>query len=437
MSCYGYHRPTTPNIDRIAREGMRFTQMIAPNIPTTPAYTSIFTGLNAFSHRAVSLKNKTSPVPPGVPTLPSLLAANGYTTAAVSTLVSARLWFTQGLHYAMQPRRGRNAEHMNARAIPWMERMAEEPFFLFLHCWDPHTPYLPPEDIKRRYYTGDEKDPANHSLDRHKSQTVYPFYEQFHLNKYGNVTDADYISALYDTEVTAADRELGKLFEFLEKSGRMDRTVLVLTADHGENMTEHDFYWCHQGTYEEVVSVPLIVWAPGLLPGGRELDALVQHADLLPTFAELADCEPPRRTDGISLVPLLMGTATTEHDFVVLSECVWQARCGIRTPEWKFMKTLDKGLFDLPERELYNLKDDPKELHNLIDTSADIARGLNSTLDAWIAERLDGRPNPLLVESAAGLDGVDMLNDAIAHMGVNWHSLTPGNPGTALRATPS
>ena len=429
MSCYGYERPTTPHMDRIADAGVRFSQMIAPNIPTTPAYTSMFTGLNAFSHRAVSLKNKAGKPDAGLPTLPQLFRENGYTTAAVSTLLELRPWFAKGFDYGMRSKGGRSAECMNARALPWLEKMAEQPFFMFLHCWDPHTPYQPPDDLKRRYYDGDEKDPDNHSLDPHKRQPVYPFYEQFHLSKYGGVTDADYISALYDAEVTSADRELGKLFAFLEESGLMDRTAVFLTADHGENMTEHGFYWCHQGTYEEVIAVPLIVWAPALFPAGKESDALVQHADFMPTFMEMAGLPPPRRTDGMSLVPLLNASADAGHDFVVLSECVWQARCGIRTREWKFMKTIDKGMFDLPPRELYHLKDDPKERHNLVEAHPALARDLELKMMRWIDERLAGRPNPLRLESAAGLDGQEMVNNVPAGKGVSWHSLTPGDVG--------
>lgn len=427
MSCYAYERETTPEIDRIAGAGVRFPQMIAPNIPTTPAYTSMFTGLNAFSHRAISLKNKACQLESGIATLPEYLSQNGYTTAMVSTLVGLRQWFVRGFHHAMQPKGGRTAACMNARAIPWLEKLAEQPFFLFLHCWDPHTPYLPPEDLKRRFYDGDENDPDNHSLDHHKSQIVYPFYEQFHLSKYGDFTDAEYVTALYDAEVAAADRELGKLFAFLESSGLMDNTIVFLTADHGENMTEHGFYWCHQGTYEEVIAVPLVLWAPSVFPDAREPEALVQHADLLPTILELAGSELPERTDGISLVPLLEGKSDAGHEFVVLSECVWQARCGIRTAEWKFMKTIDNGLFDRPERELYHLLDDPQEQQNLVDTHTDLAQTLECQMERWIEKRLGSKPNPLRLKSEAGLDGWDMLGNSLGRQGTNWHSLTPGH----------
>ena len=431
MSCYGYERPTSPNIDRIAAEGTRFARMIAANIPTTPAYTSIFTGRNAFRHGAISLKNKASSLDGSLKTLPVLLKENGYVTAAASTLVTLRPWFCRGLDYAMPPKGGRNAVHMNARAMPWLDKMAEEPFFLFLHCWDPHTPYLPPGDLRRAFYDGDEKDPSNRSLDPHKSQLCYPFYEQFHLSKYadGEVTDADYITAQYDAEILSADREIGKLFAFLEQRGLMDNTVVLLTADHGENMTEHGFYWCHQGTYEDVIAVPLVVWAPNRFSGGRVSDALVQHADLMPTIADLAGVAEPPESDGLSLTPHLRGEADEAHDFVVISECVWQARCGIRTKEWKFMRTVDKGVFDLPDRELYDLRDDPGELRNVVADQPELARDLEYTMDRWIDSRLGNRPNPLRLEAVAGLDGVDMIRNSLRKRGVDWDSLTPGQQG--------
>ena len=318
------------------------------------------------------------------------------------------------------------AAHMNARALPWLEKVPDEPFFLFLHCWDPHTPYLPPEDLKYLYYKGNENDPHNESLKECKAQSVYPFYEDFHYKKLGKVTDADYITALYDAQVTAADREIARLFDTLKRTGLDKNTVVFITADHGENMTEHGFYWCHQGTYEEVIAVPLIVWSPSMFSEGKIVDALVQHADILPTIAELAGFDPPKQQDGVSLMPLMCGEKKDGHEFVILSECIWQARCGIRTSQYKFMKNVDPGVFKLPQRELYDLHNDPKELKNLYKEHPELAKELEFTMDRWIEEHIGNRPNPLRLEAEAGLDGPDLLSEALKKREANWNTLTPG-----------
>lgn len=172
--------------------------------------------------------------------------------------------------------------------------------------------------------------------------------------------------------------------------------------------------------------MPLIVWSPSIFPGGKVVDALVQHADFLPTIAELAGFEPPERQDGISLVPLMRGDKKDGHEFVILSECIWQARCGIRTSQYKFMKSIDSEVFNLPQRELYDLHGDPKELRNLYEEHSELAKELEFTVDRWIEEHIGNRPNPLRLEAEAGLDGPDMLNEALKKRKAGWNTLTPG-----------
>jgi len=168
MSCYGYHRLTTPHIDEIAKEGVLFENSFSSHIPTTPGYTTMLSGLDVMSHQVVSLRPK-GPLDPDVRLLPEILREKGY----VSALIGFDGKFYRGFDtYETYPswtikKDGymRKTERLNEKAIPLLESMADKPFLLFLRHMDPHSPYLPPPPFKRMFYSGDEKDPSKHSLE--------------------------------------------------------------------------------------------------------------------------------------------------------------------------------------------------------------------------------------------------------------------------------
>jgi len=420
LGCYGYHRPTSPNLDGLAGSGLLFRQMIAPNIPTSPGYTSMLSGVTAFHHGVVAHGVLHVPLADDLTFLPEALRGAGYATAAVTNLATMRHWFVRGWSHLMDPSHPRHqtvlAEHVNDLALPWLRQHRRQPFFLFLHYWDTHTPYRPPDSMRRLYYQGDENDPANHSLDRHRQQLVYPFYHKWWLEDLGGVTDAEYLTALYDAEITYVDARLGDLFAGIERLGLADDTAIFVTADHGENMTEHDFYYCHMGLYEPVAHIPLIARVPGAPPGAVE--ALVQHIDLAPTIADLCGVARPTGWLGGNLLDVAAGRVPGA-EFAVLSEAVWQARVGLRTSRYKFLRTLDKGAYaDRPARELYDLESDPGEMNNLLEARPEVVQDLEYRLDRWLEEALGNRPNPVAVEAAAGLNGPRWVEAALRVMGV-------------------
>ena len=151
LGCYGYGRATSPTLDRLAGEGARFERFYAPAIPTMPSYTTTFTGQFSITHGIVA-HGQEKPLDPARPWLPTLLMTAGYTTCAVDNLGTAmRPWFARGYEFYIDPtmRSGKThsapCEDINARALPWLRAHANERFFLFIHYWDAHTPYLPPE----------------------------------------------------------------------------------------------------------------------------------------------------------------------------------------------------------------------------------------------------------------------------------------------------
>ncbi|HLV81286.1 MAG TPA: sulfatase, partial [Chthonomonadaceae bacterium] len=249
LSSYGYSRPTSPSLDRLAAQGARFTRCFAPGIPTTPAHTTIYTGLHPLTHNIVSHGGKAD-LDRKIPVLPELLQAAGYTTAAVDNLYDIKPWLARGYEFYINPafrhklRLLVSCEEINARAIPWLRAHAREQFFLFLHYWEPHTPYMPPERY-RTFYPPDRDpfSPEYTSFEPIKRQPFWGMFGDIWFKKLGPVTDAEYIASLYDAEIRHVDDGVAEILAALEEMGLAEETLVVLTGDHGESLYSHDIYF--------------------------------------------------------------------------------------------------------------------------------------------------------------------------------------------------
>jgi arylsulfatase A-like enzyme len=407
LGCYGYPRPTSPFIDSVAERGVLFEQCIAPNIPTHPSFTTMLSGKEAITHDIVNISGRT-PIAEGVRLLPEILREHGWATAAVDSMGRH---FTRGFEEYVTyewdrsvPTELRRAETVTAKALPVIERLTRQdrPFFLFVHYWDPHTPYLPPPPYDRKFYPPDRDpyDVRNHSMD--PAWNWEPFKWYFHEWMPG-VTDTEYVINLYDGETAYMDQHLRPVFEALEPV--REDTLVILTADHGEVLDDHDGYFDHHGLYEANVRVPLILYWPGRLPEGRRVPGIVQNLDLAPTLLELAGVPDRDSMEGLSLLPPLFGLRGGNYDEVHLSEATWQLKRGVRTDRWKFILALAPDPHGGPPRELYDLDADPNEQHNVVEQFADVAGELEAHLRSWVEGRLreTGRAqDPVLVQGVAG-----------------------------------
>jgi len=402
MSCYGYHRLTTPHIDKIAEESVLFENAFSPYIPTTPGYTTMLTGMDVMSHQIVSLRPK-EPLDPNIPLLPEILREKGY----VSALVGFDGKFYRGFDiYENYPswtlgEEGymRKAEALNEKAIPLLESMADKPFLLFLRHMDPHSPYLPPPPFDRIFYSDDEKDPSKESMN--PVFAFEPFAEYFKSWMPEGVTDAEYIIAQYDGELAYMDACIQRIFTRLEELNLMDRTLIVLTSDHGESLMDHECYFDHHGLYEPTIHVPLMLRFPGKLPRGKRIKGYVLQQDLTPTVLELLgynEVVKKLNMDGKSFLPLINEEETTNYAEFYLTECTWMRKRGWRTPEWKLICALEPDFHNKPPVELYNLVEDPEENNNLAEEEPEIVKTLKKRMDRWIKKRMSetGKPDPIL-----------------------------------------
>ena len=207
LGCYGYSRNTSPNIDALARQSVLFEQHVSPAIPTHPAFTTINTGQFSITHGIVAHGGRND-IPRSAPWLPLLLHQHGYTTCAVDNLSQWRLDFHRGYEFYIDPTQRRalslNADNreINRRVLPWLEQHCKEQFFLFVHYWDPHTPYMPPRAYRSLFYQGDPNDPSKRGLEGMEKHRLGKIWRETWFNQLGpDIRDAEYIVSLYDAEI--------------------------------------------------------------------------------------------------------------------------------------------------------------------------------------------------------------------------------------------
>ena len=404
MSCYGYHRQTTPHIDRFAETGTLFERNFSPHIPTTSAYASMLTGRDAFGTRVVALRHK-GPLRAEVKTLPEILREAGYATTCVGfTGNPSSRGFDKYLDYpswgSWNEGRSPKAESLNQIALPELDRLAagEQPFFLFLRHMDPHAPYLPPAPYERMFYHGNESDPADKSMEQ--VMKFKPFCDFFASWMPPGISDKDYVIAQYDGAIAYMDSCIQSIFNALEKLGIFDETIIVLNGDHGETLYDHDCWFDHHGIYDNTLHVPLIIRYPGKVPAGKRVSGFSQHKDLVPTLLELAGVLCQEKFEGASLVPLATGEVASHESEFYITECTWMRKHGWRTPHWKLIVALEPDFHFKPEVELYNLVEDPTENCNLAEEQPEVVALLRGKMEAWIAKREgeEGIVNPMLTQ---------------------------------------
>jgi len=343
---------------------------------------------------------------PEIPTLAELLRDHGYFTAAADNLGR---WFKRGFQRyegyswakAQEPGGGwRKGEAVTETALRVLGEAAAQPqpFFLFLHYWDPHTPYLPPPPFSRMFYGGDERDPENRSM---APVLNCPRFGAYFRRWLDGVTDIEFPKAEYDAATRYMDTCLQHVFQRLEELSLAEETLVLIFADHGEELDEHRMWFDHHGLYDTNLHVPLILRQPGRVPAGRRLAGPVRLLDIFPTVLEALDLA--KLGDGLdlqgrSLIPLLKadrpeGTGETLY----LTENTWMRKRGLRTPEWKLIVAREPDFHDCPPVELYHLPDDPAEQRNLAEARPEVVAELRGQLFAWVERRCaeTGLPDPI------------------------------------------
>ena len=400
MSCYGYHRLTTPHIDRLASGGVLFEEAFSPHIPTVPGYTSMLTGTDVISNQAVSLAPR-DPLDTSIKLLPEILGETGYRSACVGFDGSFFRGFDEYRTYDYWPSwedaPGHKAEELNRMAIPLLEDMAQGPFFLFLRHMDPHTPYLPPPPFRDLFYSRDPVDGDN-SMEPVFARNSFADYFRSWMPP--GIRDIDWVVAQYDSSLAYMDACISRIMTRLEELGLLENTLVVITSDHGESLAEHGIYFDHHGLYEQTIHIPLILHLPGAIPGGSRFSETVLQQDLLPTLLDVmgtGEAIKKLHIDGKSMLPIIEGVEHWTRDEIYLSECTWMKKQGWRTSRFKLIQALEPDLYGFPPWELYDLTGDPGERNNIADDKPGIVKSLRERMESWKSRRMaeSGKPDPL------------------------------------------
>jgi arylsulfatase A-like enzyme len=416
-----------PNVYSLLRDSMFFTRHYSEGIPTHPSFTTIFTGVSPLVHGVVCHDGSVQ-LSRDIPTIPRLLKNAGYLTIAADNLATHLYsgWFAWGFDYYLDIGGVAtismgvkvNGEVVNARvreALELVNRNRGKPFLLFIHYWDPHTPYIPPRGYAERFYGGDYTkgdliDALNSTL---WGRFMLKGGWMGNLVKSG-VRDLDYVRALYDGEVAYVDERFGEVLRLIEDAGLLDNTAIIITSDHGEALGEHRVYFDHHGLYEWDVHTPLIIRLPDKLVseigGGRVrgvvYDALVQNTDIAPTILDITGVQRPSVMTGSSLLGIARGE-WGGYDAVYSLENTRQTARMIRTREWKLIQWIRADTYGRGPGhiELYNMSKDPGESRNLANEEWDIAMRMLGTLEDRY-RRLTGGSDPLIMQEISMPIGV-------------------------------
>lgn len=393
LGVYGYQRSTSPRIDALGRESTVFTRVTAQSSWTRPSVGSIMTGLGPFEHGALRLNDR---LRPEALTLAEILRRHGYATAGFVTNVnvSREFGFDRGFEkYVYLPEsEERPSMHVPAdelhRALdPWLRGRDERPFFLYVHATDPHTPYTPgPQALERIKIEHPQA-----------SLLGQPAALQRMIDDPKQISAANlaYVASLYDAEISFVDAHFGRLLDTLKSLGIYDRTLIVLTSDHGEEFYEHEGFEHGRTLYQEQLAVPLLIRWPGR-PAARSA-CHAQHVDILPTILTAVGIVPPPSVDGRSLD----GTGSDEEreaysQTSLRREVELTALTTLRFKAIRRVSSQDERI------EVFDLDADPQEESDL-STQHPIRSGYaRQSLERWSLESAgwesrgwESRPAPL------------------------------------------
>ncbi len=325
LGVYGYPRSTAPTVARMAREGALFADSHVNGTWTKVSTTSLFTGMYPPSHTVTEFSDR---LPAGATTLAEVYRDAGYATLSLSSILFTGKFTNLHQGFEQVHESGSMPDDLDSktareyvdRLLPWLEAHRDVPFFVFLHVSDPHDPFLPyaPYDTMWGDPAWKEEHEANQETVRDSIED--PLMKRFgmpnraELRKAGIDPDT-YIEreqAWYDGSIRGMDAEIARLLERLRDLGLDDKTLIVFTADHGEEFLEHGRMFHGQTTYGELANAPLIMWGPGgFVPPGVTVADTTQVIDLMPTLLELSGLPTPATVQGRSLVQLMQGAAAT------------------------------------------------------------------------------------------------------------------------------
>jgi arylsulfatase A-like enzyme len=364
LSCYGYGRPTSPHLDNLAKEGVLFKTAISQAPYTLPSHMSMLTSLYPSFH-GVNFVEDGVALDESVPTLADFFYRQGYRTWAITGggQMDRSYGFSRGFeNYIQYTARTEDLEKKVGETIAFLEDHKDGDVFVFFHVYGTHVPYHPRSSYNI-FVDPDYEGPADGEI-----ATIA------NLNK--NIAsidknDVEHVIALYDGTIRQTDEAIGRLLDYLKDSGLDQRTLVIVTSDHGEELLEHSKIAVHSHTlFDELLRVPLIFRGPGIPARDSALEEQVQSIDITPTILELARIDPGRaKFQGRSLLSLIQGKRKGKAEKYAFSERLpsddthWRS---VRTPNYKFILLQDVKDGTSMNYFFFDLLKDPGEQKSLV-----------------------------------------------------------------------
>lgn len=424
----GYHRNTSPNVDRVAREGITFTQCHCSNSPCVPSRAALFSGRfginnGVVGHHSVGAEFRGASDGPEMPMLQTQLwRFGGMKTVSFSSFADRHraYWFAEGWeeHHCFTRKRGQEtADEVNDAFLPWFQQhCAEDNWFIHLHYFDIHSHYRLTGDWPKRF----EGDPAPNWPDEetiaHQQEfygprsavDLYTGYENWGGDGYNapvdympnGIQNRDDFKKLidgYDAAIAYTDYHVGQVMNVLADAGLLDDTVIVISGDHGDSFGEHGQYMDHGIANEAVHNIPMIVRWPGM-PGGLVSDELIYGLDLGPTLCDMLGFSTPSKWDGRSFASAVRGEEFNGWPYQVWDHGIYTLTRSVRTRDHLLINMMHPGLYPYDEPYmLHDLRTDPHQQYNLADEHPEIMGDMLAKLNDWKQEQLGkgAAPDPM------------------------------------------
>ncbi|MGN7456154.1 sulfatase family protein [Paenibacillus pasadenensis] len=413
LGCYGYPRNTSPHIDRIAAEGVRFENYYTSDAPCFPSRTALMTGRFGIHNGVVGHGGTAADVRHdgesrdfrsrlASDSFPALFRKAGMKTALVSPFGERHsAWtFYAGFNEIHNTGKGgmESAEEVTPVVLDWLERHAEQDdWMLYVNYWDPHTPYRAPEAFGNPFADEPLPDWITEEAFRKHREKVGPhgareinMYDSQTFPEYprhpGELKDRDDLRRMidgYDCGVRHMDDNIGLILDAMRRKGVLDDAVIIVTADHGESLGELGIYGEHGTADQATCRIPMIVRWPGVSGRGTVDRGLHYHLDLPPTMAELIGLEPAPSWDGRSYAASVRDGEETGRDALVLSQCAHVCQRSVRFGDWLYIRTYHDGYHLFAKEMLFNVKEDPHEQRDLAAERPELCREAAHRLLDW------------------------------------------------------
>ncbi|MBI1374354.1 MAG: sulfatase-like hydrolase/transferase [Phycisphaera sp.] len=422
LGCYGYHRNTSPHIDRVAAQGVRFDNLYVTDAPCLPSRTALWSGRFGI-HNGVVNHGGVASEPfiegPGRGFESTLgrtgwmrcLRDAGYHTATISPFGerhSAWHWYANFNEVHNTGRGGlESGEEVGPVVMDWLQRRGrDDHWFLHVNLWDPHTPYRAPAELGEPFasdplpawYTEQVRtlhwsQPGPHSAQEvngydNKSTTFGGDYPRQPV-LIDSMDQARRMFDGYDAGVLWSDHWVGQILTKLRELGVDNDTAVIIGADHGENLGELNIYGDHQTADQHTCRVPLIVRWPGVTDtqAGRVDEALHYHFDFAATMIELVGGSVPGNWDGVPFTAALRDGRDEGRDCLVISQAAWAVQRGVRFRhdggEWLYLRTYHDAHHGYPDDMLFDLTHDPHEQHDVAAERSDLVEHAKALLEDW------------------------------------------------------